>query len=289
MELNVLKTTIQVGLANPVKLLHITDTHIVRDGEKENGRAAVFGTTDEQIEQHFLNSLEYAKNNNLFIVHTGDLIDYITKENLEFLKENFSDVDYIYAPGSHDFVHFIPGSPEHCAWRDAGNTEDDAYKVNQIKLVAPYIKNNMYFSSRIVDGLNIVTIDDSYLHITKGQLDALKAEVSKGYPIVVAMHVPIHTKGFQELAVPPRENLCSTVAEQKEHAIKNNRPEWAENIREYDEDTWCAVDYIKSEPLIKAVFVGHRHRDLVEKIGDQKYQIVTPAGCSGFAREITFI
>lgn len=60
-DLNVIKTTLSIGLEKPVSFLHLTDTHIVRDTEKENGRAAVFGTTDEQIEDYFLKALDYAK------------------------------------------------------------------------------------------------------------------------------------------------------------------------------------------------------------------------------------
>ena len=285
--LNILKTTLNIGLEKPIRFLHLTDTHIVRDTEKENGRATVFGTTDEQIEHYFSEALKYAKENNLSIVHTGDLIDYITKANLKFLDENLKAVDYILAPGSHDFCHLIPGHKEYFDWRAEGFSENDEYKSQQIKKIAPHIKNNMYFSSEIIGDVNVVAIDNSYLEITDGQLDSLKAEVAKGLPVVVAMHIPMHTKAMQDLGLLAHENLCSTAEEQKGNAIKNNRLDLAENIRLFSESTWRAIEYMKTEPLIKVILAGHRHRNVEENLSDGKYQIVTHANCQGFAREIT--
>lgn len=103
------------------------------------------------------------------------------------------------------------------------------------------------------------------------------------------MHVPIHTAALQELKFIPRENLCSSTEEQKEHAIKNNRPELAENIRIYDDATWRAIEYIKSEPLIKVVLARHRHFDHLDEISDGTFQVIPRANCMGGAREITLV
>lgn len=287
-ELHIEKTTLKIGLEKPVTFLHVTDTHIVRD-HRENGRAAVFNTTDEQIESFWFKTVDYAKEKGLTIIHTGDLVDYVTDENLEFLDKYLADVDYLLAPGSHDYGHKIPGAPEYFEWRAAGFSENDAYKAEQIKVVAPHVKNSMYFASKIIDGVNFVALDNSYLKITDGQLDALKAEVAKGYPVVVAMHIPIHTPEFQKLPVPPRENLCSTPEEQKEHGLRVGREDWANDIRIYSDSTWRAIEYMKTEPAIKVVLAGHRHRFLTESIGENKFQVITHAGCHGYAHEITLV
>lgn len=288
-KLNILKTTFSVGLKQPVKFLHVTDTHIVRDNDKVSNRAAVFDTTDEQIDAYWFEAAEYAKENGLPIVHTGDFMDYVTDGALDFVDKHLSDLNYILATGSHDYGHLIPGSQDYRDWRAAGGAENDAYKKEQMKLVAPHVKNNLYFSSMLIGGVNVVALDNSYLHITDGQLDALIAEVAKGYPVVVAMHIPIHTKGLQDLGLMPRENLCSTADEQRAHAMANNRPDLAENIRVYDDATWRAIEYIKKEPMIKLILTGHRHRNFEEFLRDDQMQIVTHATCHGFVREITII
>ncbi len=288
-ELAILKTTLQIGLNAPVTFLHVTDTHITRDEEKQNGRAEVFDTTDEQIEAYWHKAADYAKKHNLTIVHTGDFLDYGTKYALSFADRYLNDLDYIFAPGSHEFGHCIPGSQEYRDWRASGGAENDAYKAERIKVIAPHFKNNLHFASRMIGGVNLVTLDNSYLHITDGQLEALKAEVAKGYPVVVGMHIPMHTKGIQGLSLMPRESICSTPEEQREHAVANNRPDLAENIRIYDDATWRAIEYLKTEPMIKVVLAGHRHINFEEQLGDHKYQILTHASCQGFAREITLV
>ena len=71
--------------------------------------------------------------------------------------------------------------------------------------------------------------------------------------------------------------------------MKNNKPELAKDIRIFSESTWEAVEYIKNEPLIKLVLAGHRHRDIVDTINENKYQMLTHANCQGFVREITLV
>ena len=140
---------------------------------------------DGCTEDYFLQALKYGKDNNMVIIHTGDLIDFFSDGNFEFSKKYFTeDIDYIYAAGNHDFVDF--GDIK------KGQQENKEYKDKQINVITPYIKNNLYFYSRVINGVNIVTIDDSYYQISNGQLDMLKAEVAKGYPIIICMNVPVY-------------------------------------------------------------------------------------------------
>ncbi len=289
-ELTILKNTYNIGLQKPVKFLHMTDTHITRDSEKENGRAAVFGTTEEQIDSYCFQAIEYAKENNIPIIHTGDLLDYITKENFEFMDKYFSDVDYLFAPGSHEYIHLVPGSKEHMDWRAAGFSENDAFKVEQIKLVAPHFKNNLYFDSKQVGEVNFVVWDVCYSRITEGQFECLKAEVAKGHPIVLGMHIPIHADDINNLeGTSPRERLCSSPELQLAYAKEHNIPNPEEYVRYFDDTTWSAIEYIKNEPLIKLVLCGHQHRNFEGQICEGTLQVMTHATCHGFVREITLI
>lgn len=136
----------------------------------------------------FFQAVEYAKRNNMLIWCTCDVIDFFSQENFDFIDKYLNAVDYIYAAGNHDFCHRLGQAKE-----------DYAYKWKKISEIAPHIKNNLYFYSRIINGINIVTMDNSYYFITEGQIEALKAEVAKGYPIILAMHVPIYTKKIAEV------------------------------------------------------------------------------------------
>ena len=45
-----------------------------------------------------------------------------------------------------------------------------------------------------------------------------------------------------------------------------------------DDITYDALEYIKNEPLIKAVFAGHIHKDYEGMLGESTKQIVTGIG-----------
>lgn len=272
-ELQVLKNTVSIGLGEPVKLLQITDSHITRD-DPQMYREATFNTHYSGCaEDYFFKALAYAKQNHMPVLHTGDLIDFFSPGNFAFIDEYMADVDYIYAAGNHDFCHLLGQAKE-----------DYAYKWEKITEIAPHIKNNLYFYSRLIGGVNLVTLDNSYYAITRGQIELLKAEAAKGYPMVLAMHVPIYTEELRR---------CSTAGEPlytlatPPEILATYTPD---RIRQQaqDETTLEAVAYIKEEPLIKAVIAGHKHLNCVSDLREGLPQLVTAGSFDGYVREITF-
>lgn len=276
-ELKIIKTTINIGIDKPIKLLHITDTHITRDDLTGWNRREVFDLDyDGCSEDYFFQAIEYAEKNNMTVLHTGDIIDFFSEGNFDFIDKYFKNVDYMYAAGNHDFCHFLGKAKE-----------DYDYKWEKIKEIAPYIKNNLYFDSKVIDGVNIVTMDDSYYFITEGQIELLKAEVAKGYPIILAMHVPLfspcHAKAIME-----EGNPCAyLVAAPSELLLKY--PEDRRVQQTPDNATLKAVEYIKSEPLIKAVVTGHTHLNFEEKLSKNLWQYTTHGSFAGYVREITIL
>ena len=67
-----------------------------------------------------------------------------------------------------------------------------------MKRVAPHFKQNLYFDSKIAGGVNFVSLDNSYYLIEEAQTQMLKAEISKGLPIVLCMHTPLYEKNLAE-------------------------------------------------------------------------------------------
>ena len=49
----------------------------------------------------------------------------------------------------------------------------------------------MFFNSRVVGGVNIVGIDNSYYRFADWQFWRLRREVAKGLPVVLAFHDPL--------------------------------------------------------------------------------------------------
>ena len=273
--LNIIKTTINIGLKQSVKLLHITDTHITRDDPWGGVRTKTFDLDYAgSAEDYFFQALEYARMNNMPVLHTGDLIDFFSDGNFDFIDKYFSDVDYIYAAGNHDFCHKLGEA-----------TEDYDYKWEKIKDIAPHFKNNLYFDSKIIGGVNVVTLDDSYYRISHGQLEMLKAEVAKGYPIILALHVPIYSPGLYDVSLKKWTD-CAHLIGVPQHLIATY-PDYRKEQQIPDEDTLLFIEYVKSEPMIKAIISGHIHLNFEEKLTDGLYQFVTNGSFAGYVREIT--
>ena len=273
-KLNIIRTEIPIGLEKPIRFLHITDTHITRDDPSgRRRREAVFNVDYENCaEDYFLQAIDYAKKENIPIVHTGDMIDFLSKGNFDFMDKYFADLDYVYAAGNHDFCHWVGRA-----------REDYSYKWENIKQIAPHVKSNLYFDSRVIGGVNFVTLDDSYYLISDGQTEMLRAEAAKGYPIVLAMHVPLYTKAQAEFVMDVRKNPCAYVTGAPEELLATY-PEDRRLQQTPDEATLRAIEYIKSEPLIKALITGHTHLDLVDTFAD-KIQITTDGSYAGTVRE----
>lgn len=281
MELNIVKTELNLGLEKEVRLLHVTDSHICRAYDTEDAdlcamaksRKAFFdGGIEGKTERLYEQACKYAKENGLTMVHTGDLIDFISEANLDYIEHAFDGIDCLYASGNHDFCHYVGRAKE-----------DLLYKRENMKKIAPRIKDNMIFSSKDVGGVNLVALDDSYYRITDGQIDMLRAEAAKGMPILLFMHVPFYVPEYAEFFL--KNNGCSYMLNTPREILER----FSENrffAMAPDEQTIRAVDYIMNEPAIKAFFVGHNHENGEEMLSNGVMQYITGATYKGYVREI---
>ena len=277
-QLKVLESTIEIGLEKPIKLLHITDTHLAFDApRKDSGRKKCFeGDCEGCITNCYFQAVEYARENGLFIVNTGDMLDFLSDENFAFVDKHLKGIDCVYAAGNHDFCHCV------------GEAKEDAeYKRSNMKITAPHFNTNLLFDSRIIGGVNFVTLDNSYYLISDGQTDMLRAEVARGYPIVLCVHVPFFTEALAKAAYDQGNDCTYLVAAPEEHLKHYN--EYRKAQQTPDEATLRAVDYIKSESMIKAVIAGHMHFNFEGVLDNGIPQLVTHGTFAGYVREITIV
>ena len=281
--ITILKSEIRIGLPAPVRFLQITDCHVSlwdeydkqedpdKPGLAENRRREFDGGCEGQTEHLYEQSLDYARRENLPVVCTGDLVDFLSHANFEYMDKTLADIDYIYAAGNHDFCHFVGRAKE-----------DYAYKWEKIETVQPHVKQNLIFDSRVIGGVNFVTMDDTYYLFTDGQTELLRAEAAKGYPILLFLHVPLYTEkhyAYQRsmhdcgyLTAAPAEALATF----SEHRRIQQTP---------DDATLRAVEYIENEPLIRAVIAGHTHNNWEEPLPSGTMQYITAGTFQGYARE----
>ena len=173
--------TIKIGAEKPFKVLHVTDSHLARfDPEKPCTR---FENIRDDIDTYFADSCDFCRENNMIMLHTGDVVDFVSEANFEYMKKCFDGVDYICATGNHEFCHWVGDA-----------TENQQYKWRMLSSVGKHFRCNMHFDSRVVNGVNFVTLDNGYYMFTEGQLEMLRAEVARGLPIILCMHTPIYSE-----------------------------------------------------------------------------------------------
>ena len=280
--LTVAKTALAVGLEKPVKLMHITDSHLCRaypdEGEKLVALAAARGEKcfggEENAERLFEQAVAYAKANADLAVFTGDIYDFLSRSNLEYMKKALDSVPYFYVAGNHDFCT-APGA----------DPEDYPFKLRQLARVAPYVKDNLLMSSREIGGVNLVGLDDTYYQFTDGQTDFLRAEAAKGLPILLFLHNPLYTPRYAETCLASQG--CAYLVGCPEEVLERYREPARAVYQRPNEATKRAVDCILHEPLIKAVFCGHSHHNFEEPLSNGVPQITTGGTFRGEARLIT--
>lgn len=285
---NIEKSTVHIGLEKPVKILHLSDTHFCEADEHDSpavqGMAArrlknAFLDTDgvDRIRSYWDQSIAYAKENNLPVIHTGDLIDFLSHGNAVFAKELLKDVDYFFAAGNHEFCHYVGRA-----------REDLAYKMEQLFYIQPSINHNLLFASRVIGGINFVSVDDSYYLVADWQRECLEREVEKGLPIVLIMHNPIHTDALYDVMLNELNFPCAYLMGTPEEMMRSYTPDrYAQQLA--DEPTRRFIDYLSKTPLIRAVLAGHLHFNYNDTLPWGIPQYVTGGGYLGDAREITFI
>lgn len=275
--MEIIKTEINIGIEKPFTFIHMSDTHLTLADERDNDRKIQLAKDRlngfPQAEEVLEAATEYAKKTGYTICHTGDLIDFVSWANIDRAKEFCETVDVFMAAGNHEFSLYVGE-----AWEDAD------YRNQSLDKVQAAFPNNIRFACREVNGVNLVAIDNGYYLFEQEQLDALKEVAKEGKPMILFMHTPLYTPEFYDFSLDrPYEVDSAYVVAAPEEKIA-----WYSDHRyrqqKADDITLEAYNYIASEPLIKALVVGHNHRNFESPFISGIPQIMT--GCLDI-REIT--
>ena len=279
--MNLIKSTLEIGLEKPVKLLHVTDTHLAladeRDNERKHALSNRLGNPDK--EKFLLQHIAYAKENCDLLVHTGDLMDFVSYANVDCAREVLKNDIIFFIAGNHDYSQYVGE-----AW------EDSAYRMNSYMEIMRMggLGVPLLFNSRIVGGVNIVGIDNSYYLFEDWHIHRLKEEVRKGYPVILAFHDPLFEQSLYDRHLELVPGECTyLVGCDEEHLLTYS--EFRAVQQRPDAPTLRMIEYIKSEPMIKAILTGHLHFSFESNITDTLPQYVTGGAYDGTARELTVI
>lgn len=259
--LNIIHDTINIGVKKPFTIIHMTDTHVTGAYEYENerikaefkARSIRFPNAEDYCE--FVSKL--SKEENYPIMHTGDFIDYVSKENLDKAKKYFDENDIFMAAGNHEF--YRPDDP---------GVENKEYRDSGFEIIKDYFNNNILADKKEVGGVNFVALDNSYGYFENWQIDYLKEIIKEGKPIVIMVHWPLHTERFTRTFIG-RDRVSPVLCVPEE--LMNDYPERAKEKFTADEATKTMYDLIKGEPLIKSVLTGHEHMDFTDEINGKPH------------------
>ncbi|MDO4740050.1 MAG: metallophosphoesterase [Eubacteriales bacterium] len=280
------KETIRIGLEKPFKVLHISDTHLTcadeRDDERKRAlaeaRHASFAAKGCGEMEAVLEQIAYANEHCDLLLHTGDLLDFVSYANIDTGRELLSRCkDFFMISGNHEFSRYVGE-----AW------EDTAYKMSSYQQLRNGLGFDLLYLSRVFGGVNFVGIDNGYYNVEPWQLQRLQKEVEKGLPIVLCMHTPIFEEGLYAFSMNKHKHACAYLlgcdeehlAEFTEYRAVQQRP---------TPETLRFIDYVLSQPLIKCVLAGHLHLPYTSALPGGLMQYVAGAGYKGYACEFTFV
>ncbi len=258
--------TLELGAEEPFRFLHLSDTHLTladsRDGRRKVSLAEKRSGEFPWAQANLQAAMEKAEELDCFIVHTGDLIDFVSKKNLEAAKDFTDRFDVIMTAGNHEFSLYVGEAKE-----------DAAYRNKSLDQVQAAFKNDIRFYSRKVNGVNLVCIDNGYYLIEQWQLDKLKEELALGMPTILFLHTPLYAEDLYHYVVtePGTPAYLMSVPEEK----MKDYPKDRYDQQKQDGITAQAYELITTAPNIKAIFAGHMHIDFVSMLTPTLPQYIT--------------
>ena len=270
---------VPIGLEAPFSILHISDTHLTAAYPHEPPvkqklagiRTATFGG---QQEQALADSLAWAKKNVDCVLHTGDLIDWQSEANFDLARKYFGDIALV-AVGNHEYSRSM--------WlADPKETPTEAFKAESSGALAAACPFDVSFHTETVKGVNFVMLDDVYGTVTERQVERFAAEVKKGLPIVLCMHVPIYTDLVWRAT-------CKYWRGGKRYTSSALPEPGGDCLRQRtDKVTQDFVAMLKSEKLLKAVLAGHLHLAVQDRISPTAMQYVVGGNYLFHGQEVLF-
>ena len=272
---------IHIGLSQPFSVLHISDTHLtaVYDDEPEylvkfaKERARTFGGHQEEA---LRDSLAWARKNVDYVIHTGDLIDFQTRANLDIVKKTFGEESALAAcMGNHEFQRRIPGEKID----ESSIAGLRKYGALSMKLLAETFPFDISLQSTVVNGVNFVTLNEVCGFVTENHVERFRAEVKKGLPIMLCMHCPFFTG---ELA------RASCKYWQFNRKFRHDNPGPMNSFQVNDPVTRDFIAYLKGEKLLKGILTGHMHLTASDRFSPTAMQYIVGGNFMFHGEEVLF-
>lgn len=277
-------------IREPVKVMHIADTHLFRDDERGipyqaySGRMAkAYNETTHfktgattNPEEAFTQTLALAKAEQVDVINlVGDLFSFPSEAAIEWALAKLADtgIPYIYTAGNHDW-HY-EGM--------AGSLESLRATWIEKRLRPLYQGNNPLMAAYDIKGIRFLAIDNSTYQINEEQLAFFTEHVASGVPLVLLVHIPLYAPGKSMAFGCGHPDWGA--ATDRNFALER-RPKWP--AEGHTPTTFHFHNQVFSAPNLLGVFAGHSHRSSMELIRG-KPQIVSDDNASGGYLDIHFL
>lgn len=239
--------SIAVGATKPFSVLHVSDTHLTSvyshedkwKHEMSRADTPIFGAKQEEA---LAEAIAYAKQHCDFLLHTGDLIDFVSESNLDLARRYFP-ADCIGALGNHEYSHY--------GWlvKKAGTAGPGREETRH--MLSKFYPFTLPLAKKEINGVLFVAIDDADGTVSKEQIAEFHRIAAQRKPIVLCMHVPFYTPG-----------ICRAGKRWWKKGTDESNPELnlPDFARQRSDPATCKfIEYLKGEPLLKGVLTGHLH------------------------------
>ena len=276
---------LQVGAEKPFSVLHISDTHLTAANPDEpavkqklcKARTQCFGGRQEEA---LRDSLARARDNADYVIHTGDLIDWQSEGNFALVRKYFG-ANMTGSMGNHEF------SPS-MGYSNPKETPTEAFKDRTRAKLASVYPFDVSLQSTVVNGVNFVTLDDVYGYVTETQVARFRAEVEKGLPIVLCMHVPFISPEI-DLAAHKYWMGCQWNRKSMKFTSAAYPKPGGDRRRQLEDPvTRDFISYLKGEKLLKGILAGHLHFTMQDRFSPTAVQYLVGGNFMFHGQEILF-
>jgi len=276
------------GLAKPVRLLHVTDTHMGLVDERDPEHIATCrGSADRFLHRHenldaegkpippedaFSHMMTTAQSQELdLIALTGDIIDFPAHASVDGIlaRVKIAGVPALYTAGNHDWM--FP--------TDSKTSNRTELRATRWSALARLYEAEPAYEMQDIGGVRILAVDDSTYQINESQLEFTRAALAVGLPTVILMHIP--------LSIP---TLRDPTLEKLGHPILVADPNWDLQDRGrfgMGEDSSTTLEFVRlvarTENLV-AILCGHLHFPHSGAFSPRAIQYVGPPGYAGQSR-----
>ena len=276
-KLQVNGVVIEAGAKKPFSVLHVSDTHLTAayphedKWKQEMARAdtPIFGAKQEEA---LAEATAYAKAHCNFLLHTGDLIDFVSEANLDLVRRYLPE-GCLGALGNHEYSHY--------GWlvKKAGTAGPGREETR--KMLSRFFPFRVPIAAKEVNGVVFVAIDDADGTVSEDQVAQFRRIVKKGRPIILCMHVPFYTPG-----------ICRAGKRWWKKGTDEANPELKLpdfQRQKSDPRTRDFIEWLKGVPQLKGVLSGHLHMFAEDRFSPTAMQHVAAGNFSFLAQMVRVV